>query len=127
MSNQSFFFKSTWLVSNHIFTETQLSIDALVKTYSENMQQIYRGTPTPECDFSKIDLQLIESTLRVGCSPVNLRHIFRTPFVRTIQEGYFCFSTLSLFNDVRISLALTNRTNRTLVCKSFFEFTHMLS
>ena len=35
----------------------------LKKMYAENMQQIYRRTPTPK-----------------GCSPVNLLHIFRAPF-----------------------------------------------
>ena len=35
---------------------------------SEHIQQIYRGTPMPKCDFSKVAL------------PVNLVHIFRTPF-----------------------------------------------
>ena len=42
------------------------------KRCSENMQQIYRRTPTLKCNF--------------GCSPVNLLHIFRTPFPRT-SEG----------------------------------------
>ena len=28
------------------------------KRCSENMQQIYRGTPTPKCDFNKVALQL---------------------------------------------------------------------
>ena len=37
------------------------------------MQQIYRGTPMPKCDF--------EITLRHGCSPVNLLQIFRTLFI----------------------------------------------
>ena len=35
-----------------------------------------------KCDFNKIAKQsnVIEITLRHGCSPVNLLHIFRTPF-----------------------------------------------
>ena len=36
----------------------------LSKRCSENMQQIYRRTPMPKC------------------SPVNLLHIFRTPFIK---------------------------------------------
>ena len=31
----------------------------------------------PACDFNKVALQI---TLRHGCSPVNLRHIFPTAF-----------------------------------------------
>ena len=45
------------------------------KRCSENMQQIYKRTLILKCDF-------IEITLRHGCSPVNLLHIFRAPFSR---------------------------------------------
>ena len=45
--------------------------------YSENMEQIYKRTPMPKCDFSKVNF--IEITLRRKCSPVNLVHNFRTP------------------------------------------------
>ena len=41
------------------------------------MQQIYRRTHMPKCDFNKVTYQL-----RHGSSPVNLLHIFRTPFPR---------------------------------------------
>ena len=34
----------------------------------------------PKCDFNKVAKQLNEIPLRHGCSPVNLLHIFRTPF-----------------------------------------------
>ena len=36
----------------------------------------------PKCDFNKVALQsnFIEIALWHGCSPVNLLHIFRTPF-----------------------------------------------
>ena len=39
------------------------------------MQQIYRRTAMPKCDFIKS-----EFTLRHECSPLNLLHILRTPF-----------------------------------------------
>ena len=32
----------------------------------------------PKCDFNKLLCNFIEITLRHGCSPVNLLHIFRT-------------------------------------------------
>ena len=56
----------------------------LMKTRSENMQQIYRRTLTPKCDFNKVALQsnFVEITLQHGFSPVNLLHIFRIPFTR---------------------------------------------
>ena len=49
----------------------------LRKRCSENMQQIYRRTTKSKIDFN---WNFIEITLRLGCSPVNLLHIFRTPF-----------------------------------------------
>ena len=59
----------------------------LKKRCSENMQQIYRRTPMPKCNFNKVALlcNFIEITLRHGCYPVNLLHIFRTPFPRNIS------------------------------------------
>ena len=63
------------------------------KSCSENMQQIYRRTPMPKCDFNKVVLQL-----RHGCSPVNLFHIFRTPFSKNTFGGLLLtFKILSMF------------------------------
>ena len=60
----------------------------LRKRCSENMQQIYRRTPKPKCDFNKVALlcNFIEITRRLGCSHVNLLHIFRTPFPQSTSE-----------------------------------------
>ena len=38
--------------------QKQSSKGVLRKRCSENMQQIYRRTPLPNCDFSKVALQL---------------------------------------------------------------------
>ena len=38
-------------------------------------------------DFNKVAKQLVEITLRHGCSPVNLLCIFRTPFPKNISGG----------------------------------------
>ena len=59
------------------YLQKQPSRGVLKKKCSENIQQIYRRTPMPKCGFNKVAL-----TLRHGCSPVNLLHIFRTPFPR---------------------------------------------
>ena len=59
------------------------------KRFSENMQQTYRRTLMPKCDFNRVALQLcnfIEIALRQGCSPINLLHIFRTPFLRNTSR-----------------------------------------
>ena len=34
-----------------------------------------------KCDFNKVEI-----TLRHGCSPVNLLHVFRTPFLKNTSE-----------------------------------------
>ena len=73
--------------------QKQLSRGVLSKRCSENLQQIYRRTPMSKCDFNKADRSVtfskvftksntIEITLRHRCSPVNLLHIFRTPFFK---------------------------------------------
>ena len=59
----------------------------VIKRRSENMQQIYRRTAMPKCDFSKVAFNLIEITLRHGYSSVNLLHIFRTPFPKNACRG----------------------------------------
>ena len=40
------------------FDQKQPSIGVIKKRCSENMQQIYRRTPTLKCDFNKVALQL---------------------------------------------------------------------
>ena len=68
----------------------------LSKRCSENMQQIYRRTPMPKCGFNKVAKQsnFIEMALRYGCSPVNLLHIFRTPFNKN-TSGWLLLSFVS--------------------------------
>ena len=68
----------------------------LEKRCSENMQQIYRRTPMPKCNFNKVAKQLAH---RHGCSPVNLLHIFRTPFPGNIS-GWLLLLLFSLFELV---------------------------
>ena len=41
----------------------------------------------PHCDFNKIACSFHEIALRHGCSPVNLLHIFRTPFLTNTSGG----------------------------------------
>ena len=45
----------------------------------------------PKCDLNKVfkDFNFIEITLWHRCSPVNVLHIFRTPFLGTTLKGYF--------------------------------------
>ena len=46
-----------------------------------------------KCDF-KLQSNFIEITLRHGFSPVNLLHIFRTPFSKNTSGG--CFLKLAI-------------------------------
>ena len=69
--------------------QKQPSIGVLKKSYFENMQQVYRGTPMPKCNFNKVAKQLYWNHTSACVSPANLLHVFRTPFLRTHMEGYF--------------------------------------
>ena len=69
--------KVRWSIRKTYFYQKQPPRVVLKKSCSENMQQIYRRTPMPKCDFNKIAF-----AFRHGCSPVNLQHIFRTTFLR---------------------------------------------
>ena len=57
--------------------QKQPSRSVLRKSYSENMQQIYKRALMPKCDFNKIAKQLFWNHTSSRCSPVNLLHIFR--------------------------------------------------
>ena len=52
----------------------------------DNMLQIYRKTPIPQCDFNKDAKQFYWSRTSAWVfSPVNLQHIFRTLFPKIIS------------------------------------------
>ena len=72
--------------------QRQLSRGVLRKRCSENMQQIYRRTSMPKCDFNKV-------ALRHGCSLGNLLHIFRTPFLKNTSR----WLPLEIHNTSRVS------------------------
>ena len=61
----------------------------LRKRHSENMQQVYRRTPMPKCDFNK--------ALRHVCSPVNLLHIFRTLILKNTSGWLLLYDTCFMF------------------------------
>ena len=52
------------------------------KRCSENMEQIYSRKPMPKCHFNKVANDFIEMTLLCASSPVELLHIFWTPFLK---------------------------------------------
>ena len=46
----------------------------------------------------KLQSDFIEITLRHGCSPVNLLHIFRTPFPKNASGGLLIFIVMCNYN-----------------------------
>ena len=46
----------------------------------------------PKCDFNKVAISnSVEITLRHGCSPINLLHVFKTPFNKNTSGGLLLF------------------------------------
>ena len=70
-------------------SEKNPSRGILRKRCSENMQQIYGRTRIAKCDFKKVPFQH-------GCSPVNLLHIFRTPFLSNNSGGLLLYLLLGV-------------------------------
>ena len=64
---------------------------------SKNLQQIYRRTPMPKCNFNKIALLC---KLNFGMA-VNLLHIFGTPFPKNTSERLLLNALLLIFNIPR--------------------------
>ena len=50
-----------------------------------------------KCDFNKVARNFIEIVLWHGCSPVNLLHIFRTPFPKNTSGGLLLKSNIFVF------------------------------
>ena len=69
----------------------------LGKRVVNNMQQIYRGTPVPKCNFNKVALQL-----RHGCSPVNFlsEHLFLWTPLKSCFYNSIKSSTIRNINSI---------------------------
>ena len=104
-----------WWMRMFVFNKLkkQPSRGVLKKRCSENMQQSYRRTPMPKCDFNKVaklQSNFNEITLRQGCSSENLVHIFRTPFLNNTSGRLLLkllFSTSSVSNELQCSISLS--------------------
>ena len=81
---------------HYLYFQNQPSRSVLRKRCSKNMHQIYRRTTMPKCDFSKVT---IEITLWHGCSPINLMHIFRTPFFKNTTGRLLLYFALTLIEN----------------------------
>ena len=50
----------------------------------------------PKCDFNRVALH----TLRHGCSPVNLLHIFKTPFLKNTSGRVLLIVEIVVCNEI---------------------------
>ena len=93
-----------------LFCQKQPSRDVLGRRCSEYMLQIYRRTQCRKAISIMLLCNFIENKLWHGCSPVNLLHIFRTPFQQntsgelllfcydmTIVQKLFCCTHAQLY------------------------------
>ena len=80
------YFSYLWNLSRYMCIQKQPPRGVPRKRCCENMQQIYRRTPWRSAISIKLLCKFIEIALRHGCSPVNLLHVFRTPFPRNTSE-----------------------------------------
>ena len=67
--------------------QKQPSRGVLREKSSENMQQITGERPYRSVISIKLLCNFTETTLRHGCSPVNLQHIFSTPTYKNTYGG----------------------------------------
>ena len=71
-------------------------------------EQIYRRAPMLKCDFNNVAKQsnFVEIAFRHECSPVNLLHIFRTPFPK--EHLWVAASEIINFSFLYFVLAIVN-------------------
>ena len=77
----------------------------------------------PKCDFNILLCNFFEITLQHGCSPVNLLHIFRTPF---LLEHAWTTASIHLYCEYRDTFRTLRNINVTVlfrkkICKQFLE------
>ena len=126
--------------------QKQPSTCVLKKRFSQNMQQIYRRTPMPKCDFNNlhtvmislarqdenwfmpyctvgalVQSNFIEITPRHGYSPVNLLHIFRTPFLK-YTSGRLLLAIISFKRStINLLIRKTLSVFYVIKCKAIFK------
>ena len=90
----------------------------LRKRCSEDIQQICRRTPTPKCDFNKVEKQLYWIALWHGCSPVNL--LLRTPFPKN-TSGWLLLKWAVIMSFFRTSDESKNGSSKNIDVTAFKE------
>ena len=87
-----------WHLSQNLLW-TKVAVQTCLKTWSENMQQIYRRTPMSKCDFNKVASNFIKIALWHGCSPINLLHTLRPPFPKNTSGRLLLCGVPSVVTD----------------------------
>ena len=83
----------------------------------------------PKCDFNLlkfIDCNFIEITLRHGCSPVNLLHIFGTTFLKN-TSGWLLLNSYNKRGDTTDKLLDLTEANPKIVDKKMLTLRQMQS
>ena len=78
-----------------LFKSSPRRSGVLRKRCSENMQKIYKRTPMPNCNFNQVAKRLYLNHTLAWVFPVNLLHIFRTPFPKN-TSGWLLLFMLTL-------------------------------
>ena len=94
---------ATSKVQIFVSIQKQPSRGVLSKRCYENMQQIYRRTSMPKCDFNKVAKQLYCNHTSARFSPIHLLYIFRTPFTKNTYEQL----RLSIVKEWKLSKIVT--------------------
>ena len=81
----------------------------LRKMCSEDMQQIYRRTPMPKCDFSKVALQLYWNRTSTG--------VFSCKFAAYFQNTFSQEHLWVAASDMRHKCSLLKSLNSSLACE----------
>ena len=85
--------------------QKQPSRGVIKKSCSENMQQIYRRTPMPKCDFNKVALELYWNCTSKWVLSCKFAVSFQTLFLRTPLDC--CFWYFSSFIGLSVLLMYT--------------------
>ena len=72
--------ESIFFAYSTLTVQKQPSTGVLIKRCSENMQQIYRRTPMPKCDFNKVAKQLYRNHTSAWVFPYKFAAYFQNTF-----------------------------------------------
>ena len=82
-----------------LYIQKQPSRRVLKKRCSEKIQKIHTRTSMPSVISIKLLCNFIEIVLPHGCSPINLMHIFRTPFPETTSGWLLLYIKLVILDQ----------------------------